>query len=58
MEDLFLIHFIFIVVMSAVSFWWGGLEGQKIGQRQMVFDMLERKLVTEEQLTKEYIDGY
>lgn len=44
--------------MSSVSFWWGGLEGRKIGQRQMVFDMLERKLVTEEQLTKEYIDGY
>jgi hypothetical protein len=56
MEDLFLIHFIFIVVMSTVSFLWGEWSGRKQGQREMVFDMLDRKLVTQEQLAKEYID--
>jgi hypothetical protein len=39
-----------------VSFLWGEYEGKKKGQQEMVFDMLERKLVTIKQLNKEYID--
>ena len=42
--------------MSTVSFLWGQKDGREKGQRDMVFDMLERKLVTTEQLEKEYIN--
>ena len=56
METLLLIHVVFITVMSAVSFLWGQKDGREKGQRDMVFDMLERKLVTSEQLEKEYIN--
>ena len=54
--DLILVHIIFIVVMASVSFSWGEWVGRRKGQQDMVIDMLARKLVTTEQLEKEYID--
>ena len=42
--------------MASVSFSWGEWVGRKKGQQDMVIDMLARKLVTTEQLEKEYID--
>ena len=53
--DLKLIHVIFIAIMSTVSFLWGEYTGRLKGQKEMVFDMLDRKLVTPEQLNKEYM---
>ena len=54
--DLILVHIIFIVVMASVSYLWGGADGRKKGQQDMVIDMLDRRLVTQEQLKREYID--
>jgi hypothetical protein len=56
MEDLLIIHILFVTICASVSFLWGEYEGKKKGQQEMVFDMLERKLVTIKQLNKEYID--
>ncbi len=53
--DLILTHIIFIVVMSTVSYLWGEYAGKELGRKEMVFDMLDRKLVTPEQLNKEYM---
>ena len=54
--DLILVHIIFIVVMASVSYLWGESDGRKKGQQDMVIDMLDRRLVTQEQLKREYID--
>ena len=56
MEDLLIIHILFVTICAGVSFLWGEYEGRRKGQQEMVFDMLERKLVTLKQLNKEYID--
>ncbi len=53
--DLILIHVIFIAIMSTVSYLWGEYSGKELGRKEMVFDMLDRKLVTPEQLNKEYM---
>tara|TARA_B100001996_G_C18662731_1_gene593696 strand:+ start:326 stop:499 length:174 start_codon:yes stop_codon:yes gene_type:complete len=53
--DLILTHLVFIVVMSTVSYLWGEYAGKELGRKEMVFDMLDRKLVTPEQLNKEYM---
>lgn len=53
--DLILIHVIFIAIMSTVSYLWGEYAGKELGRKEMVFDMLDRKLVTPEQLNKEYM---
>jgi len=54
--DLILVHIIFIAVMASVSYMWGEADGRKKGQQDMVIDMLDRRLVTQEQLKREYID--
>ena len=54
--DFILVHIIFIVVMASVSYMWGEADGRKKGQQDMVIDMLDRRLVTQEQLKREYID--
>ena len=54
--DLILVHIIFIVVMASVSYLWGEADGRKKGQQDMGIDMLDRRLVTQEQLKREYID--
>ncbi len=53
--DLLITHVVFIAVMSTVSFLWGEYSGKEKGRKEMVFDMLERRLVTPEQLNKEYM---
>ncbi len=53
--DLILTHIIFIAIMSTVSYLWGEYAGKELGRKEMVFDMLDRKLVTPEQLNKEYM---
>ena len=53
--DLLTIHVVFIAIMSTVSFLWGEYSGKEKGRKEMVFDMLERRLVTPEQLNKEYM---
>jgi hypothetical protein len=52
--DLYLIHFIFIVTMSSVSFLWGEYTGYRKGQTEMLIDLIQKKLVTENQLRKKY----
>ena len=56
MEDLLIIHILFVTICACASFLYGEWSGRKKGQQEMVFDMLERKLVTIKQLNKEYID--
>ena len=56
MEDLLIIHILFVTICAGVSFLYGEWSGRKKGQQEMVFDMLERKLVTIKQLNNEYID--
>lgn len=52
--DLFITHLIFITVCATGSYLYGERSGRKIGHQEMVTDMLNRKLVTELQLNKEY----
>tara|TARA_Y100000816_G_C25699135_1_gene369549 strand:- start:105 stop:272 length:168 start_codon:yes stop_codon:yes gene_type:complete len=54
--DIYFVAVVYIIVMASVSFSWGEWVGRRKGQQDMVIDMLARKLVTTEQLEKEYID--
>tara|TARA_Y100000004_G_scaffold95053_1_gene106487 strand:- start:202 stop:369 length:168 start_codon:yes stop_codon:yes gene_type:complete len=54
--ELYLVHIVFICVMSTVSYLWGEWDGMKKGQQNVIIDFIDRKLITEEQLRKEYID--
>ena len=49
-------HIVFIAVMATTSYMWGEWDGRRKGQQDMVADMLDRRLVTQEQLKKEYLD--
>ena len=54
--DIYLVAIIYIAIMSGVSFTWGEMVGRRKGQQDMVIDMVARKIVTTEQLEKEYND--
>lgn len=54
--DIYLFFMLFLVLATTVSWQWGEWTGRKKGQQDMVIDMLARKIVTQEQLEKEYID--
>ena len=47
---------LFLTLSTSVSFAWGEWQGRRKGQQDMVIDMLARKIVTTEQLEKEYND--
>lgn len=52
--DLLITHIIFITVCATGSYLYGEYQGRKIGHQEMVIDMLNRNLVTQNQLNKEY----
>lgn len=52
--DLLITHFIFIIVCASGSYLYGERQGRKIGHQEMVIDMLDRNLVTQDSLNKEY----
>jgi len=52
--DLLITHFIFITLCATGSYLYGEYQGRKIGHQEMVIDMLDRKLVTQDSLNKEY----
>ena len=54
--DIYFVAVVYILVMASVSFSWGEWVGRRKGQQDMVIDMLDRRLVTQEQLKREYID--
>ena len=54
--DIYLFFMIFLIIATATSYAWGEWSGRKKGQQDMVIDMLDRRLVTQEQLKREYID--
>ena len=54
--DIYLFFMIFLIIATATSYAWGEWSGRKKGQQDLVVDMLARKLVTTEQLEREYID--
>ena len=54
--DIYLFFMIFLLIATGTSWSWGEWAGRKKGQQDMVIDFLDRKLVTQEQLQKEYID--
>lgn len=54
--DIYFVAITYIIVMASVSYTWGEWAGRKKGQQDMVIDMLDRRLVTQEQLKREYID--
>ena len=52
--DLLITNFIFITLCATGSYLYGEHQGRKIGHQEMVIDMLDRKLVTQDSLNKEY----
>ena len=52
--DLLITHFIFIIVCASGSYLYRERQGRKIGHQEMVIDMLDRNLVTQDSLNKEY----
>ena len=54
--DIYLFFMLFLILATTVSWQWGEWTGRKKGQQDMVIDMLARKIVTTEQLEKEYND--
>tara|TARA_B100001113_G_scaffold243153_1_gene200034 strand:+ start:57 stop:224 length:168 start_codon:yes stop_codon:yes gene_type:complete len=54
--DIYIFFMCFLAVATTVSWQWGEMTGRRLGQKDMVLDMLERKIVTTEQLEKHYID--
>ena len=52
--DLLITHIIFITVCATGSYLYGEYQGRKLGNQEMVIDMLNRNLVTQNQLNKEY----
>ena len=54
--DIYLFFMFYLAVAVSISYKWGEEGGRKRGQQDMVIDMLDRKLVTEEQLKREYVD--
>ena len=52
--DLLITHIIVITVCATGSYLYGEYQGRKLGHQEMVIDMLNRNLVTQNQLNKEY----
>lgn len=52
--ELYLIHFIFISVCAGGSYWYGYYVGAKTGQSDLLYDLLDRGLVTSKQLIDNY----
>ena len=52
--DLYIIHFIFISACAGGSFLWGFFAGEKSGSQRTVEVFLDDKLVTLDQIEKNY----
>tara|TARA_B100001939_G_scaffold334181_1_gene334892 strand:+ start:248 stop:424 length:177 start_codon:yes stop_codon:yes gene_type:complete len=52
--DLYLTHLIFITVCAGGSYWYGYYNGQKQGEANLLYDLLDRGLVTSKQLIDNY----
>jgi hypothetical protein len=52
--DLYLIHLIFISVCAGGSYMWGRYDGVEKGHKDVLYDLLERKIVSPQTLFEHY----